>query len=289
MWVEIFKTGTHADSKGRKSEYTHEILDDMVSLYNSKHDLAPIVKGHPVSNSPAYGWVDKLARRGNKLLAYLKDINSEFASEIKEGRYKKVSISLTPDLNLRHIGFLGAASPAVSGLAPVEFDESKSNSIDYVLTDNSEETESVKKLEQIISELQEKILNYEKAEALQSKSKLFSSCIDKIDNAVGKTFCFSRYDADMLKSIVSDMIEKTDEQKANEITENVANFISSMKPAELFTEFSAPLSKTNKFNHDYEDARCSPDKYDLHLRALKIIDQYPEMNYEDAVCQAACK
>ncbi len=41
--------------------------------------------------------------------------------DYQEGRYKKVSIALYPDLSLRHVGFLGAQPPAVKGLAQAAF------------------------------------------------------------------------------------------------------------------------------------------------------------------------
>ena len=44
-----------------------------------------------------------------------------FLHALKEGRYKKRSISLTPEGKLRHVGFLGAAKPAVKGLADIQF------------------------------------------------------------------------------------------------------------------------------------------------------------------------
>ena len=40
-----------------------------------------------------------------------------------DGLFKKRSASLTPDLKLNHVGFLGAAAPAVKGLKDVEFTE----------------------------------------------------------------------------------------------------------------------------------------------------------------------
>lgn len=60
MWIEILRTGTFTDSAGRTQNFTAEDLDHMIQLYNEKtaNDesfRAPLVKGHPESNSPAYG------------------------------------------------------------------------------------------------------------------------------------------------------------------------------------------------------------------------------------------
>ena len=117
---EIFRTGKHTSDKGITKEYTEEDLDKIVSNYNSD-DPAPIVIGHPKTNDPAYGWIDKIKRVKDKLIAFPKQLNDEFVKLIKAGSFKKRSISITPDLKLNHIGFLGAAAPAVSGLKEIEF------------------------------------------------------------------------------------------------------------------------------------------------------------------------
>ena len=48
---------------------------------------------------------------------------SSAASDVYKRQFKKRSISITPDLQLNHVGFLGAAAPAVKGLKDVEFVE----------------------------------------------------------------------------------------------------------------------------------------------------------------------
>jgi hypothetical protein len=57
------------------------------------------------------------------LLAKLRDLAPEFVEWVRKGLYRKCSISLYPDMRLRHVGFLGAAAPAVKGLLPVRFGE----------------------------------------------------------------------------------------------------------------------------------------------------------------------
>lgn len=125
LWIEVFKVGTHTDAAGNTKEWTVEDLDTIVEKYNNqledtKHE-APVVIGHPADNSPAYGWVEKLKREGAVLLAKLKDLAPEFIEWVEKGLYKKRSISLYPDLLLKHIGFLGGVPPAVKGLADPNF------------------------------------------------------------------------------------------------------------------------------------------------------------------------
>jgi len=118
-WIEIFKAGKQTDSSGATREWTENDLDAIVARYNNGDHEAPIVVGHPESNSPAFGWVECLKREGKLLYAKLKEVMPEFEELVKAGTYKKRSISLYPDLTLRHIGFLGGMPPAVKGLANV--------------------------------------------------------------------------------------------------------------------------------------------------------------------------
>ncbi len=122
-WIAIFKTGKHTDSQGNTREWTHEDLDKIVEKYDPKQHEAPAVIGHPQTNSPAWGWVEGLKREGDLLLAKFKDLVPEFVEMLRKKMFKKRSISLYPDLTLRHVGFLGAAPPAVKGLPDFQFQE----------------------------------------------------------------------------------------------------------------------------------------------------------------------
>lgn len=121
-WFEVFTAGTHTDSAGNKREWTEADLDKIVANYNGQtaHE-APLVVGHPEHNSPSFGWVESLKREGKRLLAKAKDVMPEFADLVKKRTYPKRSISLYPDMTLRHIGFLGGMPPAVKGLADIQF------------------------------------------------------------------------------------------------------------------------------------------------------------------------
>lgn len=120
-WVPVFMTGIHTDSEGRTREWTEEDLDKIVTNYNPDQDEAPAVIGHPKETAPAYGWVEGLKREGIHLMAKFKDVVPEFAEMVKRGLFKKRSISIRPDLTLKHVGFLGAVPPAIKGLPNMEF------------------------------------------------------------------------------------------------------------------------------------------------------------------------
>ncbi len=144
MKFEIFKTGSHTSDKGIQKEYSLDDLNFIAQSYKPDEDEAPIVIGHPIDNSPAYGWVSSLeVTEDGKLVADAPDekLHPDFLNAVQEGRYKKRSISLTPEGKLRHIGFLGGAAPAVKGLADIQFSQPSSTVIEFDLEDKPLEPE----------------------------------------------------------------------------------------------------------------------------------------------------
>jgi hypothetical protein len=121
QWIQVFRTGKHTDSEGKEKEWTGEDLDRIVAKYDPLVSEAPVVIGHPKDNAPAFGWVEDLKREGKILYAKLKDLVPEFVDMVRRGLFKKRSISLHPDLTIRHIGFLGAMPPAIKGLEDIHF------------------------------------------------------------------------------------------------------------------------------------------------------------------------
>jgi len=120
-WIEIFKGGKQIDSQGREHD-GDAIIDRAVNNFNIKTHEPPLVVGHPQNNAPAFGWVQGLKKSGGRLLAKFKDVVPEFEAIARQGLYKKRSASFYPDGRLRHVGFLGAAPPAVKGLADLKFE-----------------------------------------------------------------------------------------------------------------------------------------------------------------------
>ena len=138
-WTPIFRAGTHTDSGGHTRTFTREDLDKVVDSYDPQTHEAPLVIGHPRSDSPAYGWVKKVKRVGDVLLASFDKVAKEVAEAVAAGRYKKKSISLYPDDSLRHVGLLGAVPPAVKGLGDVAFNDGDDwRSYEYSDTKTSE-------------------------------------------------------------------------------------------------------------------------------------------------------
>jgi len=133
-WVEIFKGGKQTDSAGKEHD-GDALIDKAVNSFNAAEHEPPAVIGHPKDNGPAYGWVKGLkavAGKGGKvLLAKFDEVVPEFEELVKAGRFKKRSASFYPDGRLRHVGFLGAAPPAVKGLADLKFEEGDAVSFEF--------------------------------------------------------------------------------------------------------------------------------------------------------------
>lgn len=129
--IHIFRAGTHTSSSGEPVTITERDIAASAAAYNPRVHEAPIVVGHPATNAPAYGWVQSLAAIGADLTAKAGQVNADFAELVRKGSFKKVSASFflpnsaanpIPGVHyLRHVGFLGAAPPAVKGLRPAEF------------------------------------------------------------------------------------------------------------------------------------------------------------------------
>ncbi|MDA8086542.1 MAG: 4Fe-4S binding protein [Nitrospiraceae bacterium] len=129
--IAVFRTGKHTDSKGETRDWTQQDLDAIASKYDPSAHEAPAVIGHPKDNAPAYGWVKGLEREGDTLYAHVEPTVPEFQGWLKSGLYKKRSISLYPDMTLRHIGFLGAMPPAVKGLPDFAFSGDEAATIEF--------------------------------------------------------------------------------------------------------------------------------------------------------------
>lgn len=164
-WMQIFKTGNQTDSSGKEKAWTRDELDAIVKKYDPARHEAPIVIGHPKDNAPAFGWIEALKREGDILYAKAKQLVPEFVEMVKQGRFKKRSMSLYPDLTLRHVGFLGAMPPAVKGLEDVEFNEAEIISVETEFEEFQNLNTGGQKEMDEIKELKEKLAAAEKTNA----------------------------------------------------------------------------------------------------------------------------
>lgn len=146
--IEIFKAGTFTDANGQEVSIDVAGLEKIAKEYNEKIKEdgnldVPVIKGHDTSSdNPAEGWVKKLYVQDEKLYADF-DVNDDMAEQIKEEKYKKVSICIEQSddgFTLKHIGLLGAAAPAVAGMQSISLNEQQ-NKQQFIFTSSiSQET-----------------------------------------------------------------------------------------------------------------------------------------------------
>ena len=132
--IPVFKPGTHTAVDGRKLSFTLENCIDLAESFDPSLAGSPIVIGHPKLTAAAYGWAKSFEVKDGLVYAELDKVNPEFAEAVNAGSYKNRSLSIyLPDspnnpkpghYYPRHIGFLGAAAPAIKGLPDVSFAES---------------------------------------------------------------------------------------------------------------------------------------------------------------------
>lgn len=131
-FIEVFRAGAQTSSDGVTQNFTHNDLDQIVS----NHQPVPIVIGHPKADAPAYGWSHSLKRDGDVLLAKFSDVEPQFEKMVADKRFPNRSIKIKKTQagwTLAHVGWLGAAAPAVEGLKPVQFaTDDKSIEIEFV-------------------------------------------------------------------------------------------------------------------------------------------------------------
>jgi len=119
--VEFLRLGTFTDAHGREIEITSEVLDAMVANFaaNQAGQDVPIDVDH--ERSEAAGWVTKLWREGDRLLAEV-DWNELGERMVGEKIYKYLSAAIdTARWVLTSISLVNF--PAVKGLRPVELAE----------------------------------------------------------------------------------------------------------------------------------------------------------------------
>lgn len=139
--IHIFRPGTHTDVSGKTLSFGEAELEASAKAYDPALHEAPLVVGHPAIDAPAYGWVASLALSQAGLDALPRQVDPAFAELVRAGRFKKISASFyLPDAPanpapgvyyLRHVGFLGAAAPAVKGLKPVAFAAGETGVVEF--------------------------------------------------------------------------------------------------------------------------------------------------------------
>lgn len=154
--IRIFKPGSFTSVDGSRHSFSRDDLVQAAAAYDPEGDPAPLVIGHPAIDHPAYGWATGLRLEGDELIADVDQVEPGFAETVNAGRYRKVSASFYPPTHhgnpkpgswyLKHIGFLGAAAPALKGLGTVSLAEGDSAGlVSFALHDTPEHEPSQEK------------------------------------------------------------------------------------------------------------------------------------------------
>lgn len=124
--LHLARVGTFTDMHGQDVSLTPELLAQLAASYDPALYQAPLVIGHPKTNSPAFGWLDKIEATTEGLFGSPINVDPAFAEAVASGRYPKRSLSFWPADHpgsptpgrpyIRHLGVLGAVPPAIPGL-----------------------------------------------------------------------------------------------------------------------------------------------------------------------------
>lgn len=285
MWIECFKAGRHTDSAGNTREFSAEELDSIVRRYSTRLEenpsaFAPLVKGHPETDSPAIGWVERLARRGNFLLAKIRDITEEAATEIRDKKFRNVSISLYSDWTLNHIGLFGAANPAVSGLKPVEFvaelPDFLSSADDYEVIEE-EEAASEDATEDEIDILRRKLAEFEEKETARTYEEFAESLVTS--SKIAKS------GKENLKRTLQ-YLHSVDMETENQfnLVEQFQSFITKLSGGVQLKEF-ATKDKVggSAITNTFTGRKLNPERSELHSQIIRKMNENPEWTYEEAL------
>ena len=119
-WIEIARAGgPYTALSGETVSITRDDLDAAVASFDPADRRVPLVLGHPKLDDPAYGWLAAVKRDGDVLLARFDDVPDPVREAVDQGRYRNVSAKFAKGWRLWHVGLLGAAQPAIPGLAEV--------------------------------------------------------------------------------------------------------------------------------------------------------------------------
>ena len=237
QWIEIARTGEFTDMGGRTVRVTGKELDKLAATETD----APLVFGHPATDAPAYGWVAGLKVAGDRLLARFKQVPQAVRELVAGGRYKYVSMRISPDFRLVHVGLLGATAPAIDGLKPVAFAADGNDMVlKFSQEQNQEDGVNPDELKKEIEEL--KALLAEKTAALIKAEEALDT--EKKDFAAFRTETESKArEARVLALVEKGKVLPADRQK-------VLQFARALAAGGDTMDFAAPDGSTEKIPAD---------------------------------------
>jgi len=253
-WNEIARAGTWTAMSGQAVTLTEGDLARIVAGFSAEDpDGAPLVFGHPSIDAPAYGWVAGLRRDGDRLLAAFRDVPEAVKSLVSAGRYRNVSVKLSPDKSkLIHVGLLGAVPPAIPGLAPVKFADGDGLTIEFSGGDMTE----LERLQAENASLKSRLANGESAARVKELEADVATAKDAKAKAEAKAaetekaFATHRAaEADKAREVRFDALVKADKATPGEKA-SVLAFARTLSTATGEIEFAAPDGQPAKVSQE---------------------------------------
>lgn len=126
--IEVFRAGSYPQGSFSAAE-----VQALADHYDPNWCDAPVTIDHQ-QTGPRYGRVASLSVENGVLKAQLEQVPDSFAEQIREGRYTARSVEIFRDLEgkrpyLKAVSFLGAQTPQVKGLAPIQFKDAQAESV----------------------------------------------------------------------------------------------------------------------------------------------------------------
>lgn len=301
--VEIFSAG-----EWNGDEYTEKDLDEMVRAFNeNKMGVRPHLKlGHDDNQKllqndglPAAGWVEKLYRKGDKLMADFVDIPAKIYELIENKAYRKVSSEIylgvkikdkVYDYMLGAVALLGADTPGVMNLKDIiamygfnSYNQLKTYTDGNVLKvydyfENQkgiqmEKTEKEIQLEAKLAEIQKQL--DEKAEEVKQFRVELDDAADKLEKTEQekKEYAAKIAEAEMAK--VEAELEQTVEGMISDklITKGMKPFVKALLADE---------PETKKYSFEQNDETVEFGKVELVKEIAKMFAKKSEVNLDES-------
>ena len=246
-WIEIARTGTFTDSAGREQTFTAGDLDAIARRYDPQKRDAPLCFGHPQSDkAPAFGWVDRLKSEGGRLYANFSQIPEQVRDLVAKGHYRHVSMSLMPDrVTLRHVALLGAAQPAIDGLAAVNFaDGGDAITVDFAAARGEGDSMSIEELQRQVGQLTAQ-LDALKAENASLKKQADAHKQDK-DKAESARADAEKVEGERREARVSELVKAGKVKPAEKAS--VLEFAAKLAAQTGTVDFAAPDGTTESLS-----------------------------------------
>lgn len=293
--MEVFRSGNY----GSKGTYCESDLQQMADDYRPDLLEAPLTFDHAQAG-PAYGWVSRLRRKGDRLVAVLKGVPDAVRELVRSGAYKRRSVELFQKLPqtgrpyLRAVSLLGAATPEVKGLRDICFaaateccavqfaDDLAAQNETLADTQKQRRCDAGAATDKQVAELRQQVREAHFA-VLFSELRADGYCLGERD-AHALRQLFASVDADATVHFDDGTAQPGLDWLAEFLRQGLLRVPKDQTPAAELQQRLAP-AETAQFSRFSQ--RTDPQSLCLHQRALAIQNESPGFSYRDALSLAS--